>query len=192
MSKYKYHLEDVEWREFIVGGKHGIFEVFTGALIQKNSIKAGLYPRISATDSDNGVCDFTKVLDDKNYRSYDNFISISFLGSVFYQKHLCSLDMKIHGIKPKERELNKQVAHFLVPLVKKFASKYSYGNQLSTKVLNRQKLMLPIDKDGKPNWSFMEAYIKEREVEKKKQLIEYYKDKLVESVLDPDILSDVE
>lgn len=172
MSKLK--LTDVEWGEFKVGD---IFEIFTGSLI--DNPKSGTIPRITATDVNNGVAMFTSRYEEKA-RYFSNFISVSFLGSVFYHKDTVSLDMKIHGIKPCRYELKSESALFLIPLIKNFSFKYSYGYQLSTRILVNQKLMLPIDSQGQPNWQFMEDYIKQEQKQQAQKIIDYYERKLVE------------
>ena len=172
MSKLK--LTDVEWEEFKVGD---IFEIFTGSLI--DNPKSGTIPRITATDVNNGVAMFTSRYEEKA-RYFSNFISVSFLGSVFYHKDTVSLDMKIHGIKPCRYELKSESALFLIPLIKNFSFKYSYGYQLSTRILVNQKLMLPIDFQGQPNWQFMEDYIKQEQKQQAQKIIDYYERKLVE------------
>ena len=149
-------LDSVEWEEFNI---KDIFDIFTGYLINNNIIKDGFDPRITATNNNNGIAIFTNKLS-SNARYFSNFISISFLGSVFYQEYKASLDMKIHGIKPKNIKLNKYIALFLIPCIKKFTFNYNYGYQLSTSILKTQKLKLPIDTQGNPNWRFMEEYIK--------------------------------
>lgn len=172
MSKLK--LTDVEWGEFKVGD---IFEIFTGSLI--DNPKSGTIPRITATDVNNGVAMFTSRYEEKA-RYFSNFISVSFLGSVFYHKDTVSLDMKIHGIKPCRYELKSESALFLIPLIKNFSFKYSYGYQLSTRILVNQKLMLPINSQGQPNWQFMEDYIKQEQKQQAQKIIDYYERKLVE------------
>lgn len=172
MSKLK--LTDVEWGEFKVGD---IFEIFTGSLI--DNPKSGTIPRITATDVNNGVAMFTSRYEEKA-RYFSNFISVSFLGSVFYHKDTVSLDMKIHGIKPCGYELKSESALFLIPLIKNLSFKYSYGYQLSTRILVNQKLMLPINSQGQPNWQFMEDYIKQEQKQQTQKIIDYYERKLVE------------
>ncbi len=170
MSELK--LIDREWREFKIAD---VFDIFTGALIDKKIINDGDIPRISATDLNNGISMFTNDITHKNFRKFTNFISISFLGSVFFQANESSLDMKIHGIKPKEKELNSCTAKFLIPLIKNFTFKYRYGYQLSTSVLKTQKILLPIKKDSdKPDWQFMEDYIKQIEKGQREKIINYY------------------
>lgn len=68
----------------------------------------------------------------------------------------------------------------------------SYGNKLYSTDLPRTKIMLPIDKQGNHNWHFMEEYIKERENKQRNDLKEYYKSRLLDLVVCPEVLTDVE
>lgn len=144
------------WKVFRIDS---IFDMFTGASISQDKFNVGSIPRITATDTNNGIGLFTEILEDRNYRSFQNFISISFLGSVFYHNYEASLDMKIHGLKIKNRELNSNLAQFIIVCLKNSLPKVSYGNQLSSKDLLTKSILLPVDKNGTPDWTFMEEYV---------------------------------
>lgn len=185
----KVSLEDVKWKEFNITE---LFDIVTGALISKEKIQSGRIPRITATDQNNGIAMFTNDIDDSSFKTYSNFISVSFLGSVFYQKSKVSLDMKIHGLILKNYTLNSRIARFFIPLIKKFAIKYSYGNQLSTSVLKRQKMLVPVNERGQPNWDFMEEYIKQEQKQVAQKVIDYYEQKMLETSFDLVGLEDIE
>lgn len=170
--KHKFNLDNIEWKEFKISE---IFYIFTGATIRQSDLIKGKIPRITATNLNNGIAFFTQETKNYNFKKFKNFISISFLGSVFYQQEEVSLDMKIHGIKIKDRELNIYTALFLIPLIKKFSFKYEYGSQLSTSILKAQKLQLPIDSKGEPHWEFMENFMREVEYKKLNLYLDYIK-----------------
>ncbi|MDR1453530.1 MAG: restriction endonuclease subunit S [Candidatus Margulisbacteria bacterium] len=165
MSK---QLMDCKWKEFRIGD---IFEVYTGSLLPKKELRSGKIPRITASETNNGVVGTFATSSHKNFRQLSNFISISFLGGVFYQPYLASLDMKIHAVKIKGKYLTKYTAHFLVTALHKTVAGFSYGDQLSSTDLPSKKILLPIDKNDQPDWQFMEDYMKQ----KKKVLIGEYK-----------------
>ena len=52
--------------------------------------------------------------------------------------------------------------------------------------------MLPVDKNNQINWNFMEEYIKERENKQREELKEYYKSRLLDLVVCPEVLNDVD
>lgn len=196
-TMYKYHRIDVEWSEFAIKeifktfiGTNGI-QTPTGSYIKKSKFKKSDIPRITVKETNNGIDNFV-FSTDKNFRAYKNFISVSFLGGAFYHPYEASIDMKVHALIPLDRELNRYTADFLISTIKNNIIHSSYGNQLSSTDLPRTKIMLPIDKQGNPNWHFMEEYIKERESKQRNDLIEYYKRRLLDLVICPEVLMDVE
>lgn len=171
-SKSVVPLTDKEWKEFKIGN---IFSVSTGTLIPKDVLKKGKTARITATDNNNGVFDFYEDVEHKNYRVLSNFISVSFLGSVFYHPYSASLDMKIHAVQIPNIELNRYVAEFLVFCFKRMASVFSYGDQLSSTDLPKKKILLPINDKSEPDFVYMENYMKALENDKLKQYLDYKK-----------------
>lgn len=161
----------IKWKEFKISD---LFEIFTGATIKQDELISGKIPRITATDSNNGTTAFTQELCQHNFKKFKNFISVSFLGSVFYQSNEVSLDMKIHGLKIKNKELNTHIALFLIPLIKQFSFKYTYGYQLSTSILKTQKIILPIDSNGNPHYAFMESTMRNLEQKHLRGVFEYF------------------
>ena len=105
---------------------------------------------------------------------FKNFISVSFLGGVFYHPHQVSIDMKVHVLIPREIKLNECIAQFIIVLIKNNLLHSSYGNQLSSTDLPRIKIMLPIDSAGNPNWQYMEDFIKAKELKQIKLLLKLF------------------
>ena len=157
------NLEDKTWLPFKVKdlfetfkGSNGI-QTHTGAYVPKNKLVAGRTPRITVRDTNNGVDGFYDSKD-KNYREFENFISVSFLGSVFYHPYKASLDMKVHALILKDRNMNKYIAEFLKVMIKMNTQHSSYGNQLSSTDLPNLRILLPVDKNKMPDWQYMENY----------------------------------
>ena len=134
-------------------------QVPTGAMVSKRFLKDGSTPRVTVSNFNNGITGYYSDIDDKNYRIYENFISVSFLGTVFYQKNKASLDMKVHCLKPISDELNLYIATFIVNVVRKAISNFAYQDQLSSTVLPLLTIKLPV-RYGKPDWEYMESYMK--------------------------------
>ena len=168
-------LKNKEWKEYLIGN---VFNIFTGALLPKKVLKKGNIARITATDSNNGVFDYYAEISHKNFRVVSNFISISFLGSVFYHPYKASLDMKIHSVQLKGLEFNKYLAHFIVLALKRTTELFSYGDQLSSSDLPQKKIFLPTNKKGEPDFEFMEAYMKQKEKEKLQEYNSYIRQRL--------------
>lgn len=136
-------------------------QVPTGANVSKKDLVEGEIPRITVTGANNGIYGFYK--EDKgnlNYRIYENFISVSFLGTVFYHENKASLDMKVHCLKPQGVTLNKYTGKFLVTAILASLKNSTYSDQISSTVLPNLTIKLPIDQNGEPDWEYMESYMK--------------------------------
>jgi hypothetical protein len=164
----KHPVDTSQWGEFVVGE---LFETngnktYTGAGIPKNNLEAGSTPRITVTDKNNGIIGYFNDTDNANYRVYENFISVSFLGTVFWHPYKASVDMKVHVLnKPKSTELNEERALFLVACIKKTIATISYAEQLSASKLYDLTIKLPLKPSADPtnysqadiDWDYMET-----------------------------------
>ena len=157
-------LDISKWQEFELGK---LFDIGTGAICKEKDLQDGDTPRISVKGVNNGIRGYFKDINSKNYRIMENFISFSFLGTCFYHPYKASLDMKVHSLKPKNYKLNTFSALFLVNVLKK-SFKGVYDNQISSTDLKQEKILLPISSKDKPDWEFMENYIKQskKDIEK--------------------------
>ena len=149
------------WKEFKL---NQIFKITTGACVNKQELEKGKIPIISFKGINNGIQGYFKTINSKNYREEENFISFSFLGTCFYHPYKASLDMKVHCLKPLNYTLNKYSGLFLVNIFKK--SYYGvFNDQISSSDLKNEYISLPIDKNGNPDWEYMENTIKATEQE---------------------------
>jgi hypothetical protein len=165
------------WGNFLISDvfetnkKGKSIQVPTGANIQKKDLKDGAIPRITVTGVNNGVFGyFEDIPNNDNYRIYENFISVSFLGTVFYQERKASLDMKVHCLKPLCHTLNKYTGEFLVSAILASLKESSYSDQISSTVLPMLSIKLPTDTQGKPDWQYMEEYMKNIESKVKRKI----------------------
>jgi hypothetical protein len=94
-------------------------QVPTGATIARKDLTDGDIPRITVTNLNNGIIGYYKNIQSDNYRVHENFISVSFLGTIFYHPYRASLDMKVHCLKLKEKSLDHYIALFLIGIIKK-------------------------------------------------------------------------
>jgi hypothetical protein len=163
-------LQDKEWRKFQFSE---IFNIYTGAAVPAVSLHAGKEPRITASENNNGVAGLYSPSEHRNYRTLTNFVSVSFLGAVFYHPYTASLDMKIHAVTLKERKMTSGLGLFLAKTIRNTVAKFSYGNQLSSTDLPKQNLLLPIDSNSRPDWDYMESYIYERSSQLMRKYVEY-------------------
>ena len=182
MSKLR--LDSVEWKTFKIKhifetfiGTNGL-QVYTGSYIKKKEFEESIIPRITVKETNNGIDSYVFSYN-KGFRVFENFISVSFLGGVFYHPYKASIDMKVHALIPIEVKLNKYNAQFLINSIKNNIKYSSYGNQLSSTDLPRIQILLPIDSKGKPNWQFMEDYIKQEMKVQSRKVASYYENKIM-------------
>lgn len=166
------NLSERDWGVFRISD---LFSLTTGANIDKSLLRKGTTPRITAKDTCNGIDSYTSELNINTYRTNKNCISVSFLGSVYYQPYRASYDMKIHSLVPKGITLNRYIGFFLATVLRIQFSKFSYGNQLSSTDLPKQNIMLPVCPDGTPDWAYM---VQKSKYIEKKILLTYFNCKM--------------
>ena len=170
-DKQKTPVDTIAWGEFVVGElfKTNGNKTYTGAGIPKNNLESGTTPRITVTDKNNGIIGYFNDTNNANYRVYENFISVSFLGTVFWHPYKASVDMKVHVLnKLKDIELNEKRALFLVACIKKTIATFSYAEQLSASKLYDLSILLPLKPSADLSnytqndidWSYMENFMK--------------------------------
>ena len=125
-----------------------------------NSIM-GNVPFVSASATNNGITTFV----DSDDCETGGKITVARNGSVcsaFYQsQNFCASPDDIRIYELKEHHLNKYIALFLCTLIEKEKYRYAYGRKFGTKRMKEQLIKLPVDKDGKPDWEWIEQYVKE-------------------------------
>ena len=166
-------LIDREWNAFKIDD---IMNVSTGCNVSKELLHDGVLPRITAKATENGVDCFTAPY--MRFRLNSNCVSVSFLGNAFYQPYTASYDMKIHSVTIKGRELNRYVGLFIANQFNREFKKFSYGNQLSSTDLPKQKVLLPVTSDNQPDWQFMEDYMREKEKQLLRSAVERLRNRL--------------
>ena len=170
---------DEEFREFELKDIfqttpfRGGLQVPTGGLMSSGDLEAGDTPRISVTSMNNGIIGYYKDVDSKNYRTYENCISVSFLGTVFYHPYKASFDMKVHCLKPIDHELRRGEALYLISCIQKLVQNNTYGNQTSSTDLPYIKVYLPVNDNGEPDFDYMQERIEELEQERIEELEQY-------------------
>lgn len=161
-------IDTSEWKEFQIKDlfetqkKGNKLQVPTGASVPvQDLLEDGATPRITVTGSNNGIFGFYDYCGKNiaDYRVFNNFVSVSFLGTVFYQEGDATLDMKVHCLKPKGITLNKYTGRFLVGAIRASLRESTYSDQISSSILPEMSIKLPATPDGVPDWAYMESYM---------------------------------
>lgn len=141
-----------------------LFDVTTGSLLKIKETPEGPVPRISVRSDNNGILGYFDTDGNPDARHAENFISVNFFGNAFYHPYRASLEMKVHCLKLKTRELTEQLGLYLTAALNKvFAQQgYSYGEQLSSSDLKNQdlRISLPVTTVMIPDWARLETLLK--------------------------------
>lgn len=170
--------ENRNWKEFVFEEMFDINSTSSG--IDRNKLKThnGLIPYVTRTERNNGIDSFIC----KQYKKYkvddSNVITIGLdTQTVFYQPHEFYTGQNIQVLKCEK--LNKEIAQFLIPLIKKQLEKFSWGSNGATLTrLRRSKLLLPVNEKGKPDFDYMDVFVKRKEQEKFSQYNNHINNKL--------------
>ena len=171
----EYKLTYRKWRDFRYDE---IFEIKKGFYNKKPENHTGTeIPFIGAIDNSNGISEYysmqdideaSKTGDDKNVPIEQKLfegkcITVSNNGSVgyaFYQEKKFTCTHDVNPLYLKDRELNPFIAIFLCTLIEKEKFRWAYGRKWRPKRMPDSIIKLPVTKEGKPDWLFMEDYIK--------------------------------
>ena len=156
---YGSHTLGVEtWKDFCLGD---YFEIKKGKRLTSDEQTEGSTPYIGAIDSNNGIANY--IGQDAIHES--NTISLSYNGSVgeaFYQPKAFWATDDVNVLYFKEKNgitLNKYIALFICAVLRQEKYRYSYGRKWVLESMKSTVIKLP-EKSGKPNWSYMEDYMK--------------------------------
>jgi type I restriction-modification system DNA methylase subunit len=156
-------LNKKEWGEFFI---EDIFNIKAGKRLTKADMKKGSMPFIGASDSNNGITNFVS---NTNSSLDSNVLGVNYNGSVvenFYHPYKAIFSDDVKRLSLKEVKGNKFLYLFIKATILKQKSKFQYAYKFNETRMLRQKLLLPIDENGQPDYNYMENYIKKLEYEK--------------------------
>ncbi|OFO55286.1 restriction endonuclease subunit S [Nosocomiicoccus sp. HMSC059G07] len=157
-------MNKLEWKEFFIGGKEGVFEVNASQCeIDEINIKnkIGKTPYITRSSKNNGIKDFISDFQGENIVANDgNAIAIGLdTQTVTYQENAFFTGQNIQVLR--HNNLNKYNAFYIIPLLEKQLKFLEWGgNGATLERLNRMKIMFPI-KNNEIDWEYMSNKVKE-------------------------------
>lgn len=167
-------LQDKEWKEFWL---EDIVSIHSGVRLTRADQKPGPIPFVGSSDSDNGVTGF---ISNTNQSLDKNVLGVNYNGSVvenFYHHYFCIFSDDVKRIHWLERANgNKYTYLFLKEMILKQREKYAYGYKFNAGRMARQKIMLPIDRNDKPDYEYMKNYMLIKMIKEQKQVIDYFRD----------------
>lgn len=184
-NQYKKHIKNLinnsykkvstkkEWRDFYISQ---IFEIKAGKRLTKANMIKGKIPFIGATDNGNGI---TNYIDNINDSLDKNVLGVNYDGNgvaiSFYHPYNCLFTDSVKRFHLKNYNDNKYVLLFMKSVILKQKSKYMYGYKFCESRMLRQKILLPVNSKGEPDYQYMEDYMKYLEHKKLLEYLEYIK-----------------
>jgi hypothetical protein len=164
-----FNLRDREWQEFLLSTVFSINSTSSGIDKITLNTRRGQFPYITRSNMNNGINCF--VCEQKDYcKDEGNCITVGLdTQTAFYQPVTFYTGQNIQVLR--NDQLNAFNAQFVLPLLRNLMTIFSWGSTGATLTrLKRGKIILPSDRNDKPDWQFMEDYIRERE----QMLVERY------------------
>lgn len=163
-------LKSIKWKAFYI---NEVFTISAGKRLTKADMDNGDIPFIGATDSNNGI---TSWIATPNISFDRNVLGVNYNGSVvenFYHAYGCVFSDDVKRLHLKNYDDNKYVLLFLKTVILQQKTKYTYGYKFNGQRMERQKILLPINKQGMPDYNYMEQYGKQLMVQKYRQYLNY-------------------
>lgn len=157
-------LKDREWREFELGK---LFNIKIGKNVDGNKVNknGGKHPYITRKESANGLDGFINY-DEEYLNSIYPVITIgNETAKPFVQQFPFFTGTKVNILSSKNH-ISLYSYRFVSSCLEMHKSKYSYSFTINSTRLKRQKIMLPVNKSGEPDYVYMENYMKKIEYEK--------------------------
>jgi type I restriction enzyme M protein len=150
-------LDEKEWEHFLVPD---IFsKIQRGKRLKNADHIPGETPYVSSTANNNGVDDYIEA--SHGTRVFKDCISLANSGSVgtaFYEPF--SFVASDHVTSLKTENGSKFVYLFLVSAIEKQGSNFNFNREINDLRIKKMQVMLPVDNDGKPDYAYMEQYVK--------------------------------
>lgn len=176
-------LSDREWKVFSLTGKDGLFPICTTSTgVDGINLKNGndaIVPYITRTETNNGIAKFIPSNNLDYGRDCGGCITIGLdTQTAYWQPVDFITGQNIHILR--SNKLNFYSYQFLTVILRQqMKSKFNWGgNGATLGRLKRLKVLLPVSKNGQPDYQFMEDYSRELMNAKKKQYQEYVKAKI--------------
>lgn len=174
-------LSDREWKDFAVPE---IFQnIQRGKRLKKAHHVAGIVPYVSSTANNNGVDAYIEAT--RGTRIFENCISLANSGSVgvaFYEPF--AFVASDHVTSLKRENTSKYVYLFFTAVLEQQKSNFDFNREINDLRIKKMRVMLPVDDNDEPDYQFMEDYMKELMVAKRKQYQKYANQRFAELSID--------
>lgn len=153
-------IDTSKWMDFPIST---LFDVVKGTRLTKADMRDGETNFIGASAVNNGI---TAHISNDEHIHPANTITITYNGSVgeaFYQDRPFWASDDVNVLYPKFA-MNRYIAFFIIPVLKKAGQKYAFIDKWKKEDMEKDCISLPVDEDHQPDFSYMESYMKNREI----------------------------
>lgn len=143
------------WGKFAI---QDVFEVVKGKRLTKADMREGNIRFIGASSINNGI---TAFISNDEHLHPPNTITLSYNGSVgeaFYQDEQFWASDDVNVLYPRF-PLNRYIAMFMIPLLKQAGQQYAFIDKWKKEDMEKDIIVLPVDKKGNPDYGYMEHYM---------------------------------
>lgn len=163
------------WKEF---NYVDIFNIKKGFYNKKpEHIIPGNIPFLGATEKNNGVTEYYSMEDIANASKTggENNAPLSekifpahalcvtnngSVGCAYYQRREFTCSHDVNPLYLKEGCFNEYIALFVATVISKDRYRWAYGRKWRPERMIKSKIVLPATVEGKPDWAYMEKFIK--------------------------------
>ena len=156
-------IDTKQWKEFVI---KDLFTVKRPSSRSQANYEEGEVPFVASGNFNNGVLKYLQPKEDEILDA-GNCITVSPIdGSSFYQED----DFLGRGgagssiILLYNPNLNLYNGYFIATVIRTVCRKYAYSNMANKDTISTEKIKLPVNETGNPDFSYMESYMKNLEL----------------------------
>ena len=172
VDKVEYTPVDTEsWQEFKVGDlfkkvdlKRKKVDFQKNSDLSKTKTDEFNLPLVNAKHGNNGIMYYGREEDWEYAEMTIDIVSDGAVsaGNVYPQPNKTGILYNAYLIKPLKKDVTENHLSFLATVIEKYAKqKYSYANKCVWNKLALDKIPLPVDQTGQPDWNYMESFMKQ-------------------------------
>lgn len=144
----------------------------------------GDIPYITSGSQNNGIGYFVSNKNDTLDKGYIALNRNGAVGLAFYHPYWSVMGNDCRKIHISKADENLYVGLFISTAISMQSKSFSYSRKLGTARANKLQVILPVDDNDEPDYQFMEDYMKELMLAKRKQYQEYVEQRLAELGID--------
>ncbi|MBR2323108.1 MAG: restriction endonuclease subunit S [Clostridia bacterium] len=154
-------IDVMNWKPFLIGKMFDIHPTKAYKNLSKEELNdGGTTPFVVNSAENNGIGGFS-TLEATEQGGIITFSDTTDGNTFFYQPKSFIGFAHVQGMYPLERQWTKNELLFLVTVLT-FVNlgRYNYGRKMTRENILNTTILLPADRDGKPDWIYMDNYIK--------------------------------